>query len=447
MATSKNALAKNNVLGTKRQDNSLLNVENLNFILNVMTDEKERLLTFENGQWPVPFISKEQLANAGFFYLLNSDRVQCAFCRVVICAWEPEDVPLIEHKKHFPRCPFLIGNDVGNNPIGRDPIRADKRTLSRDVCGPGFLPSTKNTLKKINQLPVKSLCLEEFGVRLHKGAANVKYASFNARILSFKEKLFTKWSCHVMDIVEAGFFYTSIGEYTKCFYCDGAVNGWDKCQNPWVEHAIRFPECDFLSLNKGQNFINSCRKQFSEETTNFLSFREQKLADFIITQWLQQPIIESLLKVEFFSEEKLREILQIRWMRKHCPYDDLQELISDCKFHTEREKIQALANADEKICSESDKKITSSQKICPLLSSYENIHSESVLLSPISSVSLSTSVINTERLLCKTCLDQEVAVLFLPCAHLVTCTKCALCVNSCPVCRSAIKATVRVFLA
>lgn len=51
-----------------------------------------------------------------------------------------------------------------------------------------------------------------------------------------------------------------------------------------------------------------------------------------------------------------------------------------------------------------------------------------------------------EARLCKICMDNEVGIVFLPCGHLASCVNCAPNLQDCPVCRSAIKATVRTFL-
>ena len=42
--------------------------------------------------------------------------MQCVFCRGILRDWDPGDKPHIEHKNKFPRCPFLLGVDVGNVP-------------------------------------------------------------------------------------------------------------------------------------------------------------------------------------------------------------------------------------------------------------------------------------------------------------------------------------------
>ena len=93
----------------------------------LMSSEWTRLRSFRD--WSVSYVSKESLAQAGFFHL-NGDRVMCAFCRGVISNWEPGDRPLTEHVRHFPRCPFMMEEDVGNHPIGLDPMRGpDNRAI------------------------------------------------------------------------------------------------------------------------------------------------------------------------------------------------------------------------------------------------------------------------------------------------------------------------------
>lgn len=41
-----------------------------------------------------------------------------------------------------------------------------------------------------------------------------------------------------------------------------------------------------------------------------------------------------------------------------------------------------------------------------------------------------------DSLTCRICMDNQIDVAFLPCAHMVTCHKCASRIDKCPVCRS-----------
>ncbi|CAH1183238.1 unnamed protein product [Phaedon cochleariae] len=51
-----------------------------------------------------------------------------------------------------------------------------------------------------------------------------------------------------------------------------------------------------------------------------------------------------------------------------------------------------------------------------------------------------------EKTLCKICYKNELAVVFLPCGHIVACVDCASSLKQCAVCRKPLEATVRAFL-
>ncbi|CAB3226796.1 unnamed protein product [Arctia plantaginis] len=52
-----------------------------------------------------------------------------------------------------------------------------------------------------------------------------------------------------------------------------------------------------------------------------------------------------------------------------------------------------------------------------------------------------------EARLCKVCMDCEVSVVFLPCGHLVSCSRCGAALDACPLCRASVRALVRAYLA
>jgi baculoviral IAP repeat-containing protein 7/8 len=75
--------------------------------------EQARLDSFKDFNYRV---SKEDLAATGFFYIGVDDKVQCAFCCVVLGDFVDGDVPSQEHSKYASRCPFICGLPVGNIP-------------------------------------------------------------------------------------------------------------------------------------------------------------------------------------------------------------------------------------------------------------------------------------------------------------------------------------------
>lgn len=53
--------------------------------------------------------------------------------------WEQGDNPMAEHRRHFPRCPFICGLPVGNVQIGQDEGAVSsnqEEAAGIDVCGP-----------------------------------------------------------------------------------------------------------------------------------------------------------------------------------------------------------------------------------------------------------------------------------------------------------------------
>lgn len=111
--------------------------------------ESYRYVTFEDD-WQhehIPALSRREFARAGFFYTGDGDKVQCAFCLIIIFCWEPLDIPMAEHRhftiengQHF--CPFVAGLAVGNIPANPFSPRANNfqeppPDRGHDVVGTG----------------------------------------------------------------------------------------------------------------------------------------------------------------------------------------------------------------------------------------------------------------------------------------------------------------------
>lgn len=86
---------------------------------------ENRLETYVN--WPIEFITPEQLSQAGFFYLGIADQVKCAFCGGIIGHWEVNDQPLQEHRKFFPDCPLVRQQDQRDEEMGIQAVRTPNR--------------------------------------------------------------------------------------------------------------------------------------------------------------------------------------------------------------------------------------------------------------------------------------------------------------------------------
>lgn len=189
-----------------------------------MHREDERLKTFTN--WPISFITPEQLAQNGFYYLGRGDEVRCAYCKVEIMRWVEGDDPAKDHKKWAPQCPFLRKSPNGMNGVGEGSAEG------RDECG--AQGATRDT-----QMP---------------GPKHPRYATEQSRLASFSD-----WPRSMgqkpEDLAEAGFFYTGQGDKTKCFYCGGGLKDWENDDVPWEQHARWFDRCPYVQLVKGRDYV------------------------------------------------------------------------------------------------------------------------------------------------------------------------------------------------
>lgn len=69
--------------------------------------ESRRLSSFRT--WPKGLTQKPQdMADAGFYYTGEGDRVICYFCDGKLKDWSPSDRPWIEHARFFHTCPYVL---------------------------------------------------------------------------------------------------------------------------------------------------------------------------------------------------------------------------------------------------------------------------------------------------------------------------------------------------
>jgi len=104
-----------------------------------MKSEADRRLTFE--KWPVAFIDKNNLPEAGYCFTDHSDVVCCAFCVAQIGLWQEGDDAIKEHQRWNMNCEFIRSLYVGNMLIGssdRPTASSEQPSRSRDVFGSLF---------------------------------------------------------------------------------------------------------------------------------------------------------------------------------------------------------------------------------------------------------------------------------------------------------------------
>ncbi|XP_034949209.1 baculoviral IAP repeat-containing protein 7 [Chelonus insularis] len=195
---------------------------------------EQRLSSFQN--WPsTAAASPESLARAGFYYLQQEDMVQCVYCKGIMRMWEPGDDPDTEHRIGFPDCDFYTHQD----------------------CNSAVTTMEKEKLANVTLLSGTPSDLHKLGIQKHTAPKRMKYATYESRLRSFQG-----WPENLHQtpemLVIAGFYYVGTGDQVRCFHCDGGLNNWEADDDPWTEHARWFPKCGFVSIVRGQDFIQHC---------------------------------------------------------------------------------------------------------------------------------------------------------------------------------------------
>lgn len=173
-----------------------------------------------------------------------------------------------------------------------------------------------------------------------------QYSTYQNRLNSYGDHWPTGIKQKPDVLAECGFVYDGHGDRTYCYCCGGGLQDWVENDDPWEQHALWFPDCDYLKLKKGQEFIDHVINKAAEDKKSVIN----KTAE------------------DKKSEENARK-------------DD------------------------------DDKEINGGAPPC------------------------------------KVCYTNDVAVLFMPCKHIVCCMSCSQAVNSiCPMCRKPFSEIIRVFI-
>ncbi|KAF3823501.1 hypothetical protein GH733_006969 [Mirounga leonina] len=347
-----------------------------------------RLLTFQT--WPLTSPQAPELARAGFYYVGPGDRVACFACGGKLSNWEPNDNALSEHLRHFPDCPFV-------------------ESQLQDV--------------------------------LRSTVSNVSMQTHVARL-----RTFCSWPSHVPvrpeELATAGFYYTGHSDDVKCFCCDGGLRCWESGDDPWVEHAKWFPRCEYLIRIKGQEFISQIQASYPHLLEQLLSTSdntEDENAESPIVHFgpgenrsedavmMNTPVVKAALEMGF-SRSLVRQTVQSKILTTGENYRTINDIVSDL-LHAEDE----IKEEEKERAAENRESVQQDIKYIP---------PENVSDLPVEE---QLRRLQEERT-CKVCMDKEVSIVFIPCGHLVVCRDCAPSLRRCPICRGAVKGTVRTFL-
>lgn len=404
-------------------------------ILSHETVDRARKYTFLN--WPTITPSATQMASAGWWYTNIADRVICIHCDVMFHNWTEHDNPYDVHRLKSPKCYFVQMDEVHHKDQPRE------------------LPVANTNLSGISS------------VQAIAGAAHADYALVSRRRATFEKITESKRSAlpPVDSFVDAGFFYAGEDTIVRCFYCNGALRRWQPNDEPKIEHARWFPHCAYIRQFIGENLYQAIQRKNRElraqqslqeasgvktgvtNATKYTPWTNEEIERMVKAR-LDLPIVEKL-RQENISMAIIRKVFDMQLRFKKDDFRSDLDLRIACVI---LEKQVKLINGNESniliprnwIKAYIEKQSNENEKECPIL---ETKQIEVAQTSDRNSARPRVSSKQTDdSMLCVLCLATERQVACLPCGHLTSCVACGHSLKTCPLCRTPVKAYVRVYI-
>ncbi|CAF3353217.1 unnamed protein product [Rotaria socialis] len=443
------------------------------------TVKEIRNRTFSN--WPHRISpSSAQMIEAGFFNCNVGDRVICVYCNIICQQWTPNtDNPVEIHKTLSPKCPYVLAildrQQLSAIQIMNDQFMRDNWTgaMNADTLRCGDIVNTIACHQNYMEIPRR-------------------YASFATCP--------TENLPSVENLVKAGFFYTGSKNIVTCFYCNGSLQNWGVNDNPTIEHARWFPHCGYAKQLCGAELYRKiqnskeCQKKNDKKTppsnqygTNTGSSQSRTLDSTdeitisrLVAARLDLPMSQRLLEQNFKLsiikrcwEDQLRLkgddfaddcdlMVACIILQKEIKYIDgkkeniiipnvamnkIHERQQTENFSYEQENsekvlIKSLNNTDVEMSTLSKSAVCDTTGKKPLININKNVHAT------LNGADGFTQHMEKDSALvypCNLCLTEEKCLSCIPCGHVATCVPCGHSLRSCPICRSEIKAFVRVY--
>ena len=181
-----------------------------------MNRMSKRLSSFKT--WPAENpINPLDLAQAGFYFTGQGDKVKCFQCHGSVMMWGQGDNPFEEHKTHFPQCPFVISRERLSE--SQDSSNVETNRIDTEDENINDITGDISKLEMINE----------------------------------QNRLNTLVSWPKRDVIDirkvaaTGMYYTGNGDKVKCAFCCGAMQNWETGDDPDEEHRKYFgKKCPFL---------------------------------------------------------------------------------------------------------------------------------------------------------------------------------------------------------
>ncbi|NXX89787.1 XIAP ligase, partial [Centropus bengalensis] len=466
------------------------------------TDQEEaqehyRLGTFVGFPLDCP-VSVSALAQAGFVYTGEGDKVKCFSCRRTIDGWAPGDSAVERHKQLSPDCKFITESTLLENNI--HPLAQNYRHRTENGSSTSALPCTLDDLSDVEaDYLLRTRQVVDMSDSLYPKTPAM--CSEETRLKSFQD-----WppdgQLAPEELASAGFYYTGVGDQVACFCCGGKLKKWEPGDRAWSEHKRHFPKCFFVlgrdvgnvpsetltadhgrsSLNNAEIPRNPSMAKYGRRLQTFLtwiySVDKEQLAEagFYSTDIKSKHSVQCrkciralhsciitlfIYRCRFVRKEKGLEFINNVHLRDGCRDSTVNDLLQDPLVQSVIDmgfSLSEIRNTMEKKWQMSGESHTSVEDLVADLSAQkENTREEEPNEIPVEKdelIHLQNLYLSTEEKLrrlqeeklCKICMAKDISVVLIPCGHLVACKECAGALNECPLCRTDIMKRQEVFM-
>ncbi|CAF3870910.1 unnamed protein product [Rotaria magnacalcarata] len=428
--------------------------ENL-FIFSLSTEILDKTRTYTLSNWPSITPSAQEMSYAGWWYTNIADRVICIHCDVMFHNWNESDRPYEIHRLKSPHCFFVRTNEQR--------VTNTQQQLPVPIVTANDVPNAQTVV----------------------GAVHADYA-----VLFRRHQTFHNWPeaekpslPSVESFIEAGFFYTGENTVVRCFYCNGALRNWQASDDPKIEHARWFPQCAYIRQFIGENLYQAIQRKNRElraqqnlqesnsgETSLCTPWTNDEI-DRMVKARLDLPVVEKL-RQENYSMAIIRKVYEMQLRFKKDDFKSDVDLRIACLILDKQVKLINGNEAnilvpqnwmhtyieDQRPNNEPRPAATKQTTMIPKLEPPQVI----TTIAPRPRLMAKTGIyryitreillikfflffFSEEPTLCLLCLSTERQVACLPCGHLTSCVACGHSLKTCPICRAAVRAFVRIY--
>lgn len=391
--------------------------------------ESARRQTF--ARWDESQLPSTQLAQSGFFFTGVKDHVQCIFCLGILGCWSPGEQPDEEHRKQFPECPLVTGAPTGNIPFdgsSREGAEGRLYQLLREYY-----------LFRLNEM--------QFSEGEFPGAGSARtptdaYPQF--RTPASRLATYVGWPAEVglcpQDLAAAGFFHSGRADWLQCYSCGGGIFGWQKGEQPLEVHLRYYPLCPFARaaaapdgsrpaplLPSGVGGGGGGKGALAIQTEDAELLAQHPLAKRLVEMGLPQTVVKSAFKQRLETYGALCRTI-------------LEAVELTVEYKRQGKHSPQLATAFTRTFSSSLQTESLHQQNLNTLSIY-NEKAEK-LRREVEDLKQQLQA-QEDRLVCRVCKQDRVAVVLQPCSHMHLCVPCARSRDTCPSCENVIRGTLR----